>query len=327
MEGDPNKRPTFSQIIKVLGQCLTDKDVLFREMTKFTSKTSSQSGNTSNETTIMRPPINDEVNAYLRPLIPPGNRFEFVNRRVQRNKSITTIDNNSPGTGTCSTVTTIICSSNQSNENSNTSALNNARSNGLDGSISPIGSFPSRPPSASGRRLRRDSRLTDSVFENDIIHEKTEEEILAEKQRLNDELNQQFNEQVNEQFGEKYRPFITKISGASLNKLSEIFRNKDTPTRDSVGKAAKDTSKDKTPKRTCSTKSNLFNMLNKKSTEKKADQRSIQSSTPNASANELNSQTSANQPTTNNELILNSTLLNGHSYENTKNASFLQTSM
>lgn len=327
LEADPNKRPTFSAIIQFLGQCLIDKNILSREMTKFTSQTSS-SGNTSSET-VMRPP-GDTNSSYLTPLIPPGNKFEFINRptqRTERNKSIVTIDTvNSPGTGTCSTVTTMVYGSNQSNDGNSTYALNsqhNIQSNGLDGSISPTpnsGNLANNRSQSVDSRKRRDSRLSKSIPECD---EETQRK-LEERQKLNQQLNEQYHEQLTERLNEKYRPFIKKIRvGTNLNKLSEIFRNKDPKDQNKDGIRKNQMTKCKQ-----TIKQNLFNknkiaknykqaklkdqLSNKKLTNQVSPSRSanrIGGSNQLANSSPTSQTTSqANQPTNTsntNELILN----------------------
>lgn len=327
LETSPDKRPTFSDIVQVLGRCLTDKEVLSREMTKFTSQASS-SGNTSNET-IMRPPLNTgEFTSYQTPLIPPGTKFDFLNRRMQRNKSIataSTMDTNSPGTGTCSTVTTIVYGSNISNQSndggSNTSALNslhNARSNGqLDGSISPIGNV-SRPASA-GRR-RRDSRLSNA----DILEDESATAYQERLARQNEQLNAQLSGQLNElHMNAGYRPFIQKISGNSLNRLSEIFRNKDA--RESASSRDKESKDGRVMKQANSIKNNLLNKLHPKSPDEAG--RPIQLVNQTGELSNHREPVVAYKPAANDELILAPNLLKGYPGERTAGSkgSFIQT--
>lgn len=312
LETSPDKRPTFSDIVQVLGRCLTDKEVLSREMTKFTSQASS-SGNTSNET-IMRPPLNTgEFTSYLNPLIPPGTKFDFLNRRMQRNKSIataSTMDTNSPGTGTCSTVTTIVYGSNISNQSndggSNTSALNSLHTARSNGSISPVGNV-SRPQSAGGRR-RRDSRLSNA----DILED---ESATANQQRLarqNEQLNAQLSGQLNElQLNAGYKPFIQKISGTSLNRLSEIFRNKEA--RDSASgrdKESKECRDGRTTKQANSTKNNLLSKLHPKPADE-ADRPIQLTDQPGELSNHRREPGIAYKPAASDELILAPNLLKG----------------
>ena len=222
LDVDPKSRPSFGEIIDIIGGLLVDRDVLNREMTKFTTQASS-SGNTSNET-IMRPPMNaglsNSLASYLQPLISPGSKFGFLDRHMQRNRSLATAGSNTPNTGTCSTVTTIVYGSNNQSEGSNASALHNAQANGP-------------ADSRMGRRRRsRPSTVADiaesareSVIEN--LQAETVQTIQDRLVKQNDQLNAKLTDQLKAL--QQNKPFIQKISGQSLNRLSEIFRKDGSP--------------------------------------------------------------------------------------------------
>lgn len=300
LASEPADRPSFTEIIRVLGDCLTSRDVLTREVFKFTVLGAPSSGNTSSEP-IMRPPIN----AKSIPIIAPGSKFDFLNRQVRHTRS-STVDTNSPVTGgTCSTATTMVYNSQSNGSNASVVRnLQNARANGpLDGQRS------------ADRRRRRGSRpiSVENIIEN------AAEEAAENQQRLaqqNFEANAELANQLNQL--RQHRPFLKKISGQSLNRISGIFRPKD-------GREFTELRQSKDGQRPGSLKDNNLNMP--KSIEKAAPKPSLsaQPDTPRhrselpgdeAAMNSKSFDCSMIKPTAKDELILVPSKLKVYPLEN-----------